>query len=184
MAKTIANQIPPSKVSGRLATLHRILEEAGLSYEDLQRPIDDPEMRKRLVRFWRSGGFEPTASQKLARAILPNGHFFGPEDWFARFGDRVSFTKKQLAQAVELPWSEDKLENPGIKQAEFVFLVPAKVDGGPVTLKHLHEVFPEGGHPKFYLEWYLTGEPFADEVAYEVTRYGTPGILQVSGNSD
>jgi len=60
MGKSIADQevntVDASKVIGRSAECLRRLMEAGLSYADLQRPIDDPEMRDRLVRFWKSGG--------------------------------------------------------------------------------------------------------------------------------
>lgn len=55
MGKTIANQISPSQVSGRLATWHRVMEEAGLTYDDLQKPIDDPKFRKELLNFWQTG---------------------------------------------------------------------------------------------------------------------------------
>lgn len=53
MAKSIAHPAPsPSQVSGRLSTWHRVMEEAGLTYDDLQKPIDDPAFRKNLVEFW------------------------------------------------------------------------------------------------------------------------------------
>lgn len=77
--KSIANQISPSQVSGRLATWHRVMEEAGLEFDDLQVPINDPEMRKRLVLFWRNGGFKSTTSQERAREIMGN-NFFGVEE--------------------------------------------------------------------------------------------------------
>lgn len=56
MEKTIANQATPSQVTGRLATWHRVMEEAGLEYDDLQTPIDDPNFRGLLVEFWRRRG--------------------------------------------------------------------------------------------------------------------------------
>ena len=56
MAKFIVNQATPSQVSGRLATWHRVMEEAGLEYDDLQVPIDDPSFRSSLVEFWRCRG--------------------------------------------------------------------------------------------------------------------------------
>ncbi len=43
-----------SKVLGRANECMRRLIEAGLSYEDLQKPITDPEMRERLVRYWKN----------------------------------------------------------------------------------------------------------------------------------
>jgi hypothetical protein len=56
MATSIANHaVSPGKAISRLAECYRRLEEAGLTYEDLQRPIDDAEFRKRLVQFWKLG---------------------------------------------------------------------------------------------------------------------------------
>lgn len=56
MAKSIVNQATPSQVSGRLAIWYRVMEEAGLEYDDLQIPIDDPNFRSSLVEFWRHRG--------------------------------------------------------------------------------------------------------------------------------
>ncbi|MBI4157287.1 hypothetical protein HY502_00355 [Candidatus Woesebacteria bacterium] len=130
----------------------------------LQQAIDDLGLMERLVRYMQSGGFAPTTNQKLAKAILPTSHFFGVEEWLTHFGGRVKFTKTQLAKVSELPWSEEELKNPGLKQPEFVFLVPPRIDGKPLTLRNLHEVFPKRNHPKFYWTWYLNeDQPFADE---------------------
>jgi hypothetical protein len=105
MKKIVVNQISPSQVSGRLATLHRVMEEAGLTYEDLQTPIDDPEMRKKLVAFWQSGGFESTTSQKRAREILP---VFGIEEAIKHFG--ANPTSQQRSLLSEIPLSEAVLQ--------------------------------------------------------------------------
>lgn len=61
MSEIIAN-LMAAKVIGRASECMRRLLEAGLSYEALQMPIDDPEMRGRLVRFWMSGGFTLAAA--------------------------------------------------------------------------------------------------------------------------
>ena len=106
MEKTIANQISPSQVSGRLATWHRVMEEAGLTYDDLQKPIDDPELRKRLVCFWQTG-FEPTTSQKRARKIMGR-NFFGIEEVIKHFG--ITPTSEQLALLAEVSFPEAVLE--------------------------------------------------------------------------
>lgn len=108
MAKAVANQLKPSQVSGRLATWHRVMEEAGLTYSDLQKPIDDPKMRKRLVIFWRSGGFEAATSQKRAREIMGN-NFFGVEEAIIHFGLKPS--RQQLAVLRDIPFSDEKLES-------------------------------------------------------------------------
>ena len=62
MGRTIANQATPSQVSGRLATWHRVMEEAGLEYDDLEVPIDDLNFRNSLVEFWRNRGAVPAVS--------------------------------------------------------------------------------------------------------------------------
>jgi hypothetical protein len=61
MSEIIAN-LMAAKVIGHASECMRRLLEAGLSYEALQMPIDDPEMRGRLVRFWMSGGFTLAAA--------------------------------------------------------------------------------------------------------------------------
>ena len=106
MDKTIANP-SPKEVIGRASECMRRLLEAGLPFEALQKPIDDPEMRKRLVRFWISGGFEPSASQKRAREILGK-NCFGIEEAIKHFG--VNPSKQQLAALSEVPFTEAALE--------------------------------------------------------------------------
>lgn len=106
MEKTIANQVGFSQVFGRGAEVLRRLEEAGLTYDDLQVPIDDLEMRKRLVRFWRSGGYESTTTQKLAREIMGK-NFFSVEEAVQYFG--VKPTRAQLSALSEIPFTEAEL---------------------------------------------------------------------------
>lgn len=106
MAKTIANPTP-SQVSGRLATWHRVMEEAGLTYDALQLPIDNPQMRKCLVYFWMSGGFEATTSQKRAREIM-GVNIFGVEENIKHFA--INPTRQQLAVLSEVPFTEEVLQ--------------------------------------------------------------------------
>ncbi|MFH0770453.1 MAG: hypothetical protein V1926_03695 [Candidatus Peregrinibacteria bacterium] len=61
MAKTIANQLSPSQVLGRAATLLRLLEEDGLPYDAWQLPIDAPQKRRLLVTYWAAGMPPPLA---------------------------------------------------------------------------------------------------------------------------
>lgn len=60
MTEIIANP-SPEKVIGRASECMRRLFEAGLTYDALQMPITDPEMRHRLVGTWNSGCREPMA---------------------------------------------------------------------------------------------------------------------------
>ena len=79
--------------------------EAGLTYEDFQSPIDDPQMRARLVKFWRSGDYEPTTDEKMARAIgIP---VFGVQEAIQHF--KVKPTRAQLATLSVIPFSEQEL---------------------------------------------------------------------------
>lgn len=58
MDKSIANpeNPDPAKVISRTSACIRGLMDAGLTYEDLQKPINDPILRERLVDFWKSRG--------------------------------------------------------------------------------------------------------------------------------
>ncbi len=87
MEKPIANPkaMKASQVIGRIAECQRRLEEAGLSFEDWQAPIDDVEFRRELVEFWqRRGKSEPIApenptSHKRAKDIMGD-NFLGIEE--------------------------------------------------------------------------------------------------------
>lgn len=110
MVNSTANQLPTDvqfeKQLGQLSTFVRVMRQAGLPYEALQAPIDDPDMRKRLVRFWLSGGYEPTTMQKLAREIMGK-NYFGIEEAVQHFG--VKPTRAQLSALAEIPLTEAEL---------------------------------------------------------------------------
>lgn len=114
MVNSTANQLPTDvmfeKQLGQLATWVRVMRQAGLPIEKaLQMPIDDPEMRERLVRFWNSDGYEPTTTQKLARTALPFFAIpvFGIEEAVQHFG--VKPTRAQLLALAEIPFTEAEL---------------------------------------------------------------------------
>jgi hypothetical protein len=111
MVNSTASQLPTDvqfeKQLGQLSTFIRVMRQAGLPIEEaIQKPIDDPEMRKRLVRFWNSGGYEATTSQKLAREIMGK-NYFGIEEAIQHFG--VKPTKAQLSALAEIPLTEAEL---------------------------------------------------------------------------
>jgi hypothetical protein len=111
MVNSTANQLPTDVVFekrlGQLTTFVRVMRQAGLPIEEaLQTPIDDPDMRKRLVRFWLSGGYEPTTTQKLAREIMGK-NFFGVEEAVTHFG--VKPTRAQLSVLSEITFTEAEL---------------------------------------------------------------------------
>jgi hypothetical protein len=60
MKTNIANQDLVKALNRANECLRRLIE-AGLSYDDLQTPITDPEMRARLVKFWKN----PSPTLKL-----------------------------------------------------------------------------------------------------------------------
>ncbi len=101
MKESIANQMSPSQVSGKLATWHRVMEEGGLTYDDLQKPIDDPVMRQRLIRYWRAG------APDCAREIM-GANYFGIEEARAYFG--IKPLDRELLALAEIPFAEETLE--------------------------------------------------------------------------
>jgi len=163
--KTIVNQVSFSKVSGKLATLHRVLEEAGLTYNDLQVPIDDPKFRERLVSFWLTKGFQPSISQEIARVIMGK-NYYGSINWAKDFG--VNFTKKQLREIEKFPYNEDILNGPCpfykgkmVKDTHFAFLGLSQINGDPLSIVKWQEICPAPGQLRFYRyadAWYIREE--------------------------
>jgi hypothetical protein len=74
--KSIANQ-DLSKVLGRANECIRRLIEAGLSYEDLQIPINNPAMRMRLVSFWKN----PANANAHKNIFIDRSRGFYLRDW-------------------------------------------------------------------------------------------------------
>jgi hypothetical protein len=72
----IANQ-ELSKVLGRANECMRRLIEAGLTFEDLQSPIDDPQMRERLVRYWKN----PIIALARSTITINRSKGFYLKDW-------------------------------------------------------------------------------------------------------
>jgi hypothetical protein len=125
MVNSTANQLPSDiqfeKQLGTLTTFIRVMRQAGLPIEKaLQMPIDDPEMRERLVRAWIAGvlengavpataavNFTATPSQIRAREIMGR-NFLGVEEAMRHYGEQ--FTEEQLAALAEVPFSEAVLE--------------------------------------------------------------------------
>ncbi len=107
-ASVVEDGVQFEKQLGQLATFVRVMRQAGLPIDTaLQMPIDDKEMRARLVRFWTNNGFEPsTASQKRVREIMGKD-FFGVEEAIKHFG--VNPTRSQFAALSEVPFSEEVL---------------------------------------------------------------------------
>jgi len=112
MVNSTANQLPTDiqfeKQLGQLATFIRVMRQAGLPIEEaLQGPIDDPDLRERLVRFWNASGYAPTTSQQRAREIMGK-NFFGVEEAMRDFC--LNPSRRQLAVLSEIPYTEAMLE--------------------------------------------------------------------------
>lgn len=102
MSEIVANP-DPVKVIGRASECMRRLMEAGLTYDDLQKPINSLWMRKRLVQFWRLGGYPPITSQKRARKIMGR-HFIDTADVAIHYG--IHYSEEELDGLYEIPYSE------------------------------------------------------------------------------
>lgn len=147
MVTTIANP-NPAQVIGRASECMRRLMEAGLTYEALQQPIDDPKMRERLVGFWLSGGFQPTTSQEMARQVMGR-NFFGVEEAIRHFKVRPS--EKDMEALDQIPFTQDELQ-----QAKDTHLLVAVF---PLSLLQIKEKAENLFHMQ---DWY-NNQTFAKE---------------------
>jgi|GEM_PF-3056549 len=67
MVSSIENQLELSQAASHLATWHKHMERDGLTLNDLQRAIDDPVLRRGLIKYWQSGNFDPQLEWKTAK---------------------------------------------------------------------------------------------------------------------
>lgn len=181
MGKSIANQPSPSQVSGRLATWHRVMEEAGLTYEDLQAPINDAALRRELVRFWQlrnrtdlviDEGFvhrlltrlfdeartvvARTESLHRAREIM-GANFHGPDQVAEHF--RVRFTEPELEKLRFMPFTTATLES--CKDTHVL------VAGYPLSILEVKK----RAKPHFWNQDWYNGEAFAKKTKPELRWY-------------
>ena len=134
MVETIANQ-DVSRVLGRLNEWYDRMAQAGLSFDNLQTPIDDISFRKRLVDFWLSGAFTESSDQVRAREMM--GHrFYGIGDLIRYFQEGFGLNNSPLSEnyqdwLAEIPFNEAQM------------------------IKHsrTHIIFP--GYDKFNIRWLL-----------------------------
>ena len=94
--------------------------------------------------------------QELAAGGVFN--YFGLEEWRHYFGKKV-----KLDAAPAIPWANDELRNPILKQKHFLFLGLDRLDGKPLDVLQWRRFYSDKKkHPKFYVDWYLK-EPFAQK---------------------
>jgi len=102
MEQSIAS---PAQIIGRVNECMRRLLEAGLTFDDLQKPINDPAMRQRVVDYWRNGGQEPSLLKPITTLLVPAlsdfdaSIAFGPESkikiWVLGDNFRAHFLRKK-----------------------------------------------------------------------------------------
>jgi len=90
-----------------------------------------------------------------AKEILGENNVFGADEWKKFLGEIVQFP-----YIPEIPWSEDELSKPGVKQKHFLFLGLDRFDGKKVNVPTLCKYFSHKDHPKFYFP--LLGEDARD----------------------
>ncbi|MDD4477214.1 MAG: hypothetical protein WC461_03420 [Candidatus Paceibacterota bacterium] len=163
--------------------LYQLLIEAGITHNDIKKLTDFPEMRKRLVGFWKKGGcFEPSSSQKQARKVMKN-NFFGIEEAIKYF--HVDPTDQQIASLAELPFSVKKLEkvkNKCILLAVFPLSVAEIYDKvGEKYFYNHHFTFTKKSVEQGKAEWVLLrktplknsiGKKFKEQRALILTKEG------------
>ena len=161
--------LPAGKVAAATTKLWTQLGSQGADI--VARLDDDEQFRTRIAKFMLQGGIESSAHIKLVRAIMGEERLWGAEEWSAFYG--VGFTKKQLREVAEFPWSEDVLNAPcpfhkgkSVKETHFAFLGLDKIKGKPLTILKWQELHPDSGQPKFYSygpdNWYAK-EKFGNE---------------------
>lgn len=173
---------------GELGATLKALENYGVTKEHLARLRAEPNYAKHVAKFMLQGGLEGSVHQKLARTILGK-NFFGVEEWSSLYG--ANFTKKQLRELAEFPWSEDILNAPcpfhkgkSIKETHFAFLGINFIKGNALTILKWQKIHPNSGQPKFYSyapdNWYAK-EKFGNELICGFRWYLMP--LEILPNS-
>ncbi len=127
----------------RLAAFWDRMEKGGLTFEDLQSPIDDPGMRTRLIRNWQAGApdlravptilipFDEPDCHREAREIMGD-NFHGIAAVQRHFG---AYTEQELGARRDIPFSEQTLR----ECAKEFILLPTH----PLDLPGIHRAHPE-----------------------------------------
>lgn len=88
------------KALGRANECMRRLLEAGLTFNDLQVPINDPEMRERLVRYWKN----PTIALAHNSIIVNRSTGLGfLTEWMKEF-------HQEHEEKWEVKWQDEKIQ--------------------------------------------------------------------------
>ncbi|MEK7142842.1 MAG: hypothetical protein AAB785_01400 [Patescibacteria group bacterium] len=149
------------KYDSGIRKFEKALEKAGRDPADVIELLDTNEgYCRRLAEFAARGAISMPASYKLARRIMGR-NLFGLEEWTSFYW--ISFTQRELSNAVKFPWSEEILDsecpfNPGkaVSETHFAFLGINRYNGpvteahGPLTTMAWQKIQPAGSQPRFY----------------------------------
>jgi hypothetical protein len=143
---------------GQISQTLRVLEQLGITLEDLKRLRCDQPFAQRLVAFWKAGvvtgdPIPDSESQSRARAIMGK-NFLGLEE--VRRGYAIALPVEQLA---EIPFSEETLQ--ACKDTHVL------VAGSALSVNDVRKL----ADSDFYdTDWY-SREPFANEKKVSVRWY-------------
>lgn len=140
---------------GELGATLKVLQDLGVTKDHLDCVRAEPNYARRVAEAILSGGITGSISQQLARVLMGNERYFGPEDWATLYG--VRFSKKQLRQVAQFPWNEDVLNSScpfvadkTIRETHFAFLELDRINGDPLTIMKWQQLQPAPGQPRFY----------------------------------
>jgi hypothetical protein len=159
---------------GELGATLKVLQDHGVTSDYLARLRAEPDYAKRVAEFMLRGGLDASIHQKLARAVMGK-NFFGVEDWSALYG--VNFSQKQLRRVAEFPWGEDILNSTCplcgkvVRDCHFAFVGLNRLNGKPLTILKLQELYPATGQPKFFSYVGYSGQKFAKETTMDFRWY-------------
>lgn len=151
----MGNHLKRLRATDMWATIEAFFSQ-GVTPEDLAHVRANPDHLRQVAKEIRSGREKDTPYFHYSelRNIMGNENCFLPDDWKTLYG--VNFTKKQLREIVEFPWSEGLLnsqcpfnEDKPIKDTHFAFLGIEKINGEWLTIMKLHELHPKSGYPRF-----------------------------------
>lgn len=144
---------------GTCAQLMDKFAEAGLSDDELEIPLKDPEILRRLVRYWQNGAYEATITQRAAQGIMRK-NFLGPDEVFQYL--KVPYTEEQLIELGEIPFAEGTLRK--CKNTHILFagyplslldlkIMKSNLFYNQIWYKYKEEEF--ASEEKVELKWYL-----------------------------
>lgn len=100
--------------------------------------------RQRLQGFLAPAGSGPVDLSE-AKEHFGTGNFFGPNEWLEFFGKEFS-----LPKVPKIPWTREQLTLHSAQGEHFLFLIPNRLNGKPLTLKVWFEKFSgRDTHPTF-----------------------------------